>query len=377
MTAIYLDYASTTPLLPEVAEAMQPFWSDQFGNPASAHRFGRQARRAVEDARELIASLLDAHPDEVFFTSGATEANNWAIQGLVNQRAIILTSPLEHPSVTEPIRHLETIGHRVHSLQVTPDGTIDLDDPLLDAVSSAELVACMLVNNETGAIQPIVELRERLSGKVSCIHCDAVQAVGKIPVRFHDLAVTTLSLSAHKFHGPRGIGALLVRRGTRIEPLLRGGHQQMGKRPGTEPVPLIVGLAKALELAVADLDRRRTHVVELRRRFLTRLQESASPLHVNGNLAECSPYIVNISFPGCPGDVLLARLDLAGVACSTGSACSSGSLLPSPALQAMNLPDDLVRSAIRFSFSYLTTPAEVETAADRVAEAVRSLRRAS
>ncbi|MCS6978383.1 MAG: cysteine desulfurase [Gemmatales bacterium] len=375
MTTIYLDYASTTPLLPEVAEAMRPFWAENFGNPASAHQFGRKARRAVEDARELIAQLLGAYPDEVIFTSGATEANNWAIQGLVPHSAgVLIVSPLEHPSVAEPVQYLTRRGHRLHQLRATREGFIDLADPFLDSLLKADLATVMLVNNETGVVQPVRELVRRLEGRVRFFHGDAVQAVGKMPVHFHDLGVTTLSLSAHKFHGPRGIGALLVRRGTPLQPLFLGGHQQMGKRPGTEPVPLIVGMAKALELAEKQRESRWAHVLDLRTLFLKHLEKQAGPIHVNGCLENSIPYLVNVSFPGCAGDLLLARLDLAGVACSTGSACSSGSLLPSPVLRAMNLPDDLLKSAIRFSFSHVTSEPEVVAAAERVAEAVAALR---
>lgn len=375
MTPIYLDYASTAPLLPEVAEAMRPYWTERFGNPASPHSFGRQARRAVEDARERIAALLDAYPDEVVFTSGATEANNWALAGLsLPSDAVIVASPLEHPSVDEPLRHLHRRGLQLHQLPVSSEGTVAADDTLLDSLPAVDLLAVMLVNNETGVIQPVAELSRRFGGKVRHFHCDAVQAVGKLPVRFHELGVTTLSVSAHKFHGPRGIGALLIRRGTRIEPLLRGGHQQLGRRPGTEPVPLILGMAKALELADKHREDRWNHVRNLRSCFLDRLQQSASPIHVNGDLERSIPHIVNVSFPGCPGDLLLARLDLAGLACSTGSACSSGSLLPSPVLRAMNLPEDRLKSALRISFSHLTTETEVVSAADLIAEAVRLIR---
>lgn len=375
MTPIYLDYASTAPMLPEVAEAMRPYWAEKFGNPASAHSFGRQARRAVEDARERIADLLDAFPDEIIFTSGATEANNWALAGLpLPSDAVIVASPLEHPSVDEPLRHLQRRGLHLHQLGVTQEGSVAVTDPLWDTLCGVDLLVVMLVNNETGVIQPVAELTRRFGERVRHFHCDAVQAVGKLPVRFHDLGVTTLSVSAHKFHGPRGIGALLIRRGIRIEPLLRGGHQQLGRRPGTEPVPLIVGMAKALELAEKHRQERWNHVHHLRSCFLDRLQRSASPIHVNGDLERSIPHIVNVSFPGCPGDLLLARLDLTGLACSTGSACSSGSLLPSPVLRAMNLPEDRFKSALRFSFSHLTTETEVVSAAQLIADAVGSLR---
>jgi cysteine desulfurase len=220
----------------------------------------------------------------------------------------------------------------------------------------------------------VEELVTAAGTRIAHLHCDAVQAVGKVPVDFHGLGVSTLSLSAHKFHGPRGIGVLLVRRGVRLKPQLLGGHQQNGIRPGTEPVVLAVGLARALELACAELRQRHTQVARLRESFLQLLSAQAGPVVVNGRAEHSLPHILNVSFPGCPADILLMKLDLAGVACSTGSACSSGSLLPSPVLRAMGLPDALLRSALRFSFSHLTTMEEVHEAGRRIVAAVAELR---
>jgi cysteine desulfurase len=231
----------------------------------------------------------------------------------------------------------------------------------------------MLANHETGAIQPIAELMEQIGGETA-FHCDAAAAAGKVPISFRRLGVTTLTVSAHKFHGPKGIGALLVRRHAPLQALHHGGHQQQGRRPGTEPVALAVGLAVALDLAHRDMEDRHARVLGLRRRFLETLRADIQPVVVNGPRDEGIPPVVNVSFPGCPADLLLMNLDLAGVACSTGSACSSGSLLPSPVLRAMGVPDDVLRSAMRFSFSHLLSEDDVAEAARRIIRVVRRLR---
>jgi cysteine desulfurase len=357
---LYLDHAATTPTRPEVWEVMRPFMAEQFGNPASAHAAGRQARRALEDARESIARCLGASPDEVIFTSGATEANNLALFGLAGSPpGHILASPIEHPCVTEPLKQLAERGFEVEFVSVEAFRSRHRPD--------TRLAVAMLVNHETGAVQPV------LGTQYSVLHTDAAQAVGKVPVSFRDLNVTSLSLSAHKFGGPKGVGALLLRRGTRLAPQLFGGHQQQGRRPGTEPVALAVGMATALEIATTRLADNLEIMRHNRDRFLDHLRTSCPPAVVNSP-ADGSPFIANVSFPGCRADLLLMKLDLAGVACSTGAACSSGSLLPSPVLQAMGVPDDVLRSAMRFSFGWCTTAAELEEAAGRIADCVNRLR---
>lgn len=376
MRPIYLDNNATTPLLPAVMAAMQPHLTEGFGNPASAHTFGRHARRALEDARDCVASLLGALPEEVIFTSGGTESNNLALFGLAGHPpAQVIISAIEHPSVAEPAARLAERGFTITRLPVDRCGLVKTD-ALADLLQSqTRLVAVMMVNHETGAIQPVAELVGQLPAGVA-FHCDAVQAVGKVPVDFHDLGVTTLSLSAHKFHGPKGVGALLARRGTQLQPTTWGGHQQQGRRPGTESVALAVGLAKALELAQHEQQGRRERVRRLRSLFLDRLCADAGPVIVNGSddPALDSPYTLNVSFPGCQADALLMNVDLAGVACSTGSACSSGSLLPSPVLQAMSVAAEILHSAMRFSFSALSTEEEVIEAAGRVIVVVKRLR---
>ncbi len=373
MFPIYLDHNATTPLDPRVLEAMLPHFREGFGNPASAHASGRQARRALENARETVARLLDAEPDEVIFTSGATEANNLALLGLAGTGAgNVIASPIEHPSVIEPLSQLAKRGMATHWLSVDTTGAV-IDTGFAEALhEGVRLVTVMLANNETGVIQPIAKLTSLLAGQ-ALFHCDAVQAVGRMPVSFRGLGVSTLSSSAHKFHGPKGIGALLVRRKVRLEPQLWGGHQQSGRRPGTEPVALAVGLAVALELAHNEMAERRAHVERLRAAFLTEL-EPASPWQLNGPSTGGIPHTLNISFLGCQADALLMNCDLAGIACSTGSACSSGSLLPSPVLQAMQATPERLHSAMRFSLSHQLSVDDVREAGRRIVAIVGRLR---
>ncbi len=370
---LYLDHHATTPVLPEVVEAMRPFWSEHFGNPSSPHSYGRKARQALEDAREQIAQMLGAQPDEVIFTSGATEANNLALFGLSGDSpGHILAAPIEHPCVIEPLKQLASRGFDVEWLPVQQDGCVAVADIAQRVRPDTRLITLMQVNHETGAVQPVRDAAA--CAPEIAFHTDAAQAIGKVPmIGFHELGVASLSASGHKFGGPKGIGVLLLRRGGTLRPLLFGGHQQKGTRPGTEPVPLAVGFARALEISLSRQQQALAHVSRLHRRFVDRLRAETSPISVNGP-ANGSPYVVNISFPGCRADLLLMKLDLMGVACSTGSACSSGSLLPSPVLRAMGVSKELLRSAMRFSFSSEMTLAEIDEAASRIIKAVKDLR---
>lgn len=370
MTPVYLDHNATTPLLPAAWDAMRPLMAESFGNPSSAHAAGRTARRALEEARERVAAGLGAFPDEVVFTSGATEANNLAVFGIVPDGGHVLASPLEHPCVLEPLKQLAARGFAVEFLPVSREGVVPPDTLRGRMTAETRLVSVMLVNHETGVVQPVRELAASIT-RVP-FHCDAAQAVGKMPVSFRDLGVTALSASGHKFGGPKGVGVLVLKRGTALRPLMFGGHQQQGRRPGTEPVALAVGMAVALDHAVSHLAANRIRLESLRGRLWDRLQ-AAAPVVRNGP-ADALPTTLNVSFPGCRADLLLVALDLAGVACSTGSACSSGSLLPSPVLRAMGVPDDVLRSAMRFSLSATLTEGEIDTAAERIAECVGRLR---
>jgi len=316
------------------------------------------------------ATLLGASPDEVIFTSGATEANNLAIFGLAGSPpGHILASPIEHPCVTEPLKQLATRGFDVETLPVDQYGIVSVEVFRERVRPDTRLAVMMMVNHETGAPQPSSWYRSLHS----TLHSDATQAVGKIPISLHELDLASLSLSAHKFGGPKGVGALLVRKEPKLVPQLFGGHQQLGRRPGTEPVALVVGLVTALDIATSRMGEALNETYRKQKALIKRLSETCSPIVVNSN-PEGWPYILNVSFPGCRADLLLMKLDLAGVACSTGSACSSGSLLPSPVLRAMGVPDDVLRSAMRFSFGPQTTDAELAEAATRIAVCVKRLR---
>jgi cysteine desulfurase len=375
MTPLYLDHSATTPVLPEVWEAMRPYALAP-GNAASSHRSGRAARQALETARSQIAGLLDAEPDQVIFTSGATEANNLAIFGLAGTvpgtvvPGAVVGSDLEHPSVLEPLQELARRGFSYVKLPVSQAGVVE--PPPQGWPENTRLICVMLANHETGVLQPVRELAA-LDGQAP-FHCDAAAATGKIAISFRRLGVSSLTISAHKFHGPPGIGALIVRQGAKLKPLLFGGHQQQGWRPGTEPAPLAVGMAAALAWCVARLAENERKVRGLRGRFLELLRRDAAPIVVQGEGSPGVPHVINVAFPGCQADTLLMNLDLAGVACSTGSACSSGSLLPSPVLRAMAAPEPVLRSAMRFSFSSQTLLADVEEAAARIASVTRRLR---
>ncbi|MBA4190112.1 MAG: aminotransferase class V-fold PLP-dependent enzyme [Planctomycetaceae bacterium] len=368
MRTIYLDHNATTPLLPEAAESMRHTEAEAYGNPASSHHVGRAARRALEDARERIAALLGAHPDEVTFTSGATEANNLAVFSLAASR--VAASQLEHPCVIEPLRHLETRGLVVDWWPVNSRGIV----APCPVPPDTQLVCVMLANHETGAIQPVQAIARSLPPTTK-LHCDAVQAVGKIPVNFRELGATTLTASAHKFGGPKGVGVLLTKRGTKLQPLLFGGHQQQGRRPGTESAPLAVGMATALDCSVRNMTANLARLEALRARLWERLLE-CGPVVLNGpeiGATDVVPTTLNVSFPGCRADLLLMSLDLAGVACSTGSACSSGSLLPSPVLRAMGIPEEQLRSALRFSLSPTLELTDIDEAATRIATVIRQM----
>lgn len=362
---IDLDANATTPLLPAARDAM--FALGEIGNPASAHALGRKGRRVLEDARERIAARLGAFPDELIFTSGATEANNLAIFGLRGSARHVLASPMEHPSVVEPLKHLKA---EVEWLSVQ-DGVAQA---FLPVHSGTEFVTIQLVNHETGAILPVREIAQSLPPAIP-FHTDAAQAVGRMAVNFPELGVASLAASAHKFRGPVGVGVLLLKRGTNLKPQLFGGHQQHGRRPGTESPMLALGMAVALDHALDHLDENRAKWVRLRDRLWIGLQEKAAPV-IRNSPADALPTTLNVSFPGSRGDLLLMALDLVGVACSTGSACSSGSLLPSSVLAAMGVPDDVLRSAIRFSFGPELSIETMDEAARRIATAVEKQRKA-
>jgi cysteine desulfurase len=376
---IYLDHNSTAPLDPDVLEAMRPYFLIG-GNAESRHSFGRAARRACEKAKETIAEILGAHPTEVIFTSGGTEANNLAVFGLAGAESSpgrVVSSPIEHAAIAEPIARLEAAGFMVDQISINDHGVADIKSMTGLLQTTTRFATLMLANNETGAIQPVHELTTLAAERNIPVHTDAVQAVGRIPVDFHDLGVTTLAASAHKFHGPVGIGILLVKTGVRLGSRLFGGGQQQGRRPGTVAVPLAVGLAAALKKWHDQALTRSMYWRNLRDRLETGLGTALGPGRVirNGPADDRQrlPQTINLAFPGIDGDALLIQLDLAGIAVSLGSACASGSTRPSPALMAMRVPDDRLRSSVRLSLGAATSVDEIEEAVVRIVRVTRAL----
>ena len=383
---IYLDHNATTPILPEVVEAMRACWAEPYLNPASQHIFGRAARRKLEDARDRVAELLGAaSPDRVIFTSGGTEANNLAIRGLLQRAGSVsaripnlLISAIEHPSITTLTDHLSQTGHSIDRLGVDANGVIRIDDLNEKLLADTRLVAAMLANNETGVIQPITELATICNALHIPLHVDASQAAGKLPLIFRDLGASTLTVAAHKFGGPLGIGALIVRHDVTLQPQLFGGFQQGGLRPGTESVALAVGLSTALELWNSHRRKWSSQLQKLRDHFESLLRDAPLKncrIQIIGTAASRLPNTSNIAFVGLDRQQLFLALDQAGVACSTGSACASGSSEPSPVHIAMGLEPDVISSALRFSFGISTTPAEVEESTRRIINVCNSLRR--
>ncbi|MDZ4819712.1 MAG: cysteine desulfurase family protein [Planctomycetota bacterium] len=386
MRAIYLDHNSTTPLLPAVAEAMQQCQAANMANPASQHAAGRRARQALEDAREGIAEILGAktvgqQADRLIFTSGGTEANNLALFGLAGQASgTIYVSGIEHPSVLAPVERLAQLGWQVQELPANSDGVVSLDGLESGGLPNSPeplLMALMLGNNETGVLQPVQQAaaicRKAFANRHSAVHLhtDAVQAVGKIPVDFQALGCSTLAFTAHKFHGPRGIGGLMVRHDVQLHPQMFGGFQQAGLRPGTEPVALAVGMHAALLLWQQKQVARRQHLTMLRDRFETQILAELPKVVVNGQGAERLPHTSNLAFVGLDRRALVMALDMQGVACSTGSACASGSSEPSSVLLAMQLPVEIVASSLRFSFGATTTTEDLDEAVRRIVAVCR------
>lgn len=375
---IYLDFNATTPPHPEVVEVMAKHWRESYANPGSRHLPGRRARQVLEESRESIAARLGAFPDEVIFTSGGTEANNMAILGFAagSPGTIALTAG-EHPAVLEAAHHLQTAGWKLHLMPVDEEGLIRTSELKSSVPDSISLASVILAHNETGVIQNLDPLSGYCRERRIPLHIDAVQAVGKIPVHFHNLGVSSLALGAHKFYGPRGVGALLLRRGLKLAPVSFGGHQESGRRPGTEVVPLIAGMARALELFHAEQEQRITRMTALRDRLEQGLRERCPPAILNGSREHRLPNTLNIAFPGVDGEALLVALDLEGICCSLGSTCASGSAEPAPVLVAMNRPKEVLLSSVRLSLGINNTDEEVERAIEIVSRVVNRLRQAA
>lgn len=361
---IYFDNNATTRVAPEALEAMMPFLGDRYGNPSSIHRFGGVIRRHVERAREQVAALIGAEPEEIYFTSCGSESDNMALKGFYRERgerARIITSAVEHPAVRNTARFLrDDRGVPLTELPVDGDGMITpgaIDD---HDVNPQTLVSLMWANNETGVIFPIREMAERVKARGGVFHTDAVQAIGKVSINVKDSPVDMLSLSGHKLHAPKGVGAAYFRSGVPVRPLIHGGHQENGLRAGTENVPYIIGLGRACELAKERLDEENTRVRAMRDRLERELLAKCKGAKLNGHPAARLPNTANISFENIEGEAILLHLDEYGIAASSGSACTTGSLEPSHVMMAMGIPYKYAHSSIRFSFSVYNTDSDVD-----------------
>ncbi len=363
MRRIYMDHAATTPVRDEVLEAMLPYFSVTFGNASSVHSFGQDARKALDNARDTVAGCIGADPTEICFTSGGTEADNMAVKGVAaacqKRGRHIITTTIEHHAVINCVQELESRGFSATYLPVDEDGIVH-PEGLREAIRpDTTLVTVMRANNETGTIEPVAELAGIAKEKGIIFHTDAVQAIGKIPVEVNELDVDLLAISAHKLYGPKGVGALYVRKGTRLAPLLHGGHHERNRRAGTENVPGIVGLAKAIELACNEMRTESQRLASLRDRLETGIRDRIGSVRTNGSPTSRLPNLLNMSFELVEGESLVLGLDMKGVAVATGSACSSGAVEPSHVLRAMGVPPTIAHSSLRFSLGRGTTDEDV------------------
>lgn len=364
MRRVYLDHSATTPMRPEVKEAMLPFLEDQYGNPSSVHGWGQQAKRALEEAREKIAAAIGAKPEEIIFTSGGTEADNLAIIGaaLAYQKKgrHVITSSIEHHAALDSAKHLEKIGFKVTFLPVTPEGLVQVSDVEEAITPETILISVMHVNNEVGTIQPVAEIGRLAHAHGIIFHTDAVQSLGKLPVDVNNLQADLLSISAHKIYGPKGVGALYVRRGVRLEPLLHGGGQERKRRPGTENIPGIVGFGRAAELAVAEMPAESRRLAALRDRLIDKIMSSIDHVVLTGHRSQRVYNHASFWMEYVEGESMLLSLDMQGVAASSGSACTSGSLDPSHVLLAMGLPPEVAHGSLRFSLGRDNTEEDID-----------------
>ncbi|MFN2636610.1 MAG: cysteine desulfurase family protein [Gemmatimonadaceae bacterium] len=366
---IYLDHAATTPVREEVFEAMKPFYGPRFGNPSSTHRWGREARAALDEARERVARCLGARPDEICFTSGGTEGDNLAILGSwralkTKGRNAIVATPIEHKAILGAVHQAAREGAEERMLDISPDGVVALSSFEENVDDDVAICTTMWVNNEIGSVQPIPALARKAKERGALFHTDAVQAFGKVPIDAQTQQFDFLTISGHKFGAPKGIGALFIRRGTAIEPLMHGGTQDRGRRPGTENVAAAVGLARAAELTLVECEAHCAKIRQLRDKLEQGILARVPDAVIHGRGAERAPHISNISVPGTDSESLLMALDLRGIAASGGSACQSGSIDPSHVLSALRVRPDLASAAVRMSLGTLTT----DDCIDRVIE---------
>lgn len=382
MDPIYLDHNATTSVAPEVVEAMLPYLSGKFGNASSAHNFGRDAKVALENAREVVASVINCQPSELYFTSGGTESDNMAVLGTArkykNKKNHLLVGATEHPAILEPAEYLQNKhGYELDIIPVDKDGFISAESITEKITDNTFLTSIMLANNETGTIQNLLPLIEATHAKDALFHTDAVQAIGKVKVDVKALDVDLLSLTAHKIYGPKGIGALFVKQGIRMEPLFYGGSHEKKRRPGTENIAGVVGLAKTLAIAQLRMDDDFKKLTELSEYFISKVTSILPDVYLNGPVNNRIPQTVNLSFQGVEGESLLLGLDLKSVAVSSGSACTSGATEPSHVLQAMGIDKVISQGAIRFSMGRSTTKEQLDYVISILPEVVNRLRELS
>jgi cysteine desulfurase len=378
MRRVYLDNNATTPVLPEVFEAMRPYFAEHFGNASSIHHHGQETRAAVERARESLAALLGCRSSEIVFTSGGTEGDNLAISGLTRAGDHIISSTIEHHAVLNSCKHLEAMGCEVTYVPVDGRGLIDPDDVRRALRPQTKLITIMAANNETGVLQPVEEIGKIAADADVYFHTDAVQAAGKVPIEVNRLGCDLLSISGHKLHAPQGVGALYVRKGTILQPMFYGGSHERSRRAGTENVPGIIGLGKAADLAREALERGDlTRMSAMRDHIEKKILSEVEATGVNGEGAPRVPNTTNIHFDYIEGEALVIALDLKGLAVSTGAACSSGAIEPSHVLTAMGLPPEIARASLRFSLGKQNTPEDVQFALELLPQTVARLRELS
>lgn len=360
---VYADYAATTPVKPIVTKKITEILSEHYGNPSSIHSIGRDGRKYLDQARRDIASVLGSQPNEIIFTSGATEANNTAIKGVArkkeNQGKHIITSSIEHHSVLHVFEELEREGFEVTYLDVHPNGVVDLEHLKESIRPDTTLISIMLVNNEVGTVQPLYEIAEIIEGQEITFHVDAVQAIGHMPIDFNEMPMDMLSITAHKFGGPKGIGALLVKKDIQFNTFIQGGEQELKRRAGTENVPYICGMATAIIEANENMDYQNVHLMNLKQNLIVGLQQNAIPFELNGSMTDTTGHITNLYFPFIEVETMLTLLDMSNIYVSSGSACTAGSTLPSHVLQAMFGNEDRTKKSVRFSFGLETTEEEI------------------
>ena len=375
--SVYLDHGATTPLHPDVLSSMMPYFTETFGNPSSLHRFGQKAKIALDEARKTVAEALGAHTSEIVFTGGGTEADNLALIGVMESigKGHLITSQIEHHGVLHTCEYLASRGFAVTYLPVGPTGKVNLEDVRKAIRKDTVLISIMYGNNETGVIQPVREIGEMARKRGIYFHTDAVQALGVESLDVKEIPLDLLSITAHKINGPKGVGALYVKKGVPLSSVLHGGSQEKKRRAGTENLPGIVGFAKAIEMTLQKRQEHREQYLSFRSLMIKVWKEAGLEFIINGDEEETLPHILNVSFPPLKAEALLMNLDLAGIAASGGSACTAGSLEPSHVLLAMGLSKERIDSAIRFSFGWSNNWQQIQEAAEKIAKIVQRLKK--